>query len=544
MSKSFTVDRRLGWLWIAGAWALLTGLSLFLRPLLPIDETRYASVAWEMWTRGDFLVPHLNGLPYSDKPPLLFWLFNLGWWAFGVNEIWPRLVPPLVSLANLVLTGVLARRLWPERPAVVRTAPAVLVGLLLWSVFTGMMMFDMLVAFCVLLALLGLERAWRRRGVLPWIQVGVALGLGILAKGPVVLLVPLFTIALAPWWGGRQPDRQWWLGAFGAVVIAAAVSLSWALPAAHAGGPAYGDALLFSQTEERVVHSFAHQRPWWWYLALLPLLLFPYSLWPPLWQAAGRLRLRAADMGTRLCLAWMAPALVAFSLFSGKQPHYLLPLLPGFALLAARLLDEPAPILRRWHAMPAASFLLAVAGALTAVPFLLDRLRLTEWTGLVSPVAGLLLGLAALALAVGRLPATPASPTLYSLLLVTALYVAGAGVLRRAYDMEPISRHLAIAEREGRPIAYAGVYHGQFHFLGRLGRPFAVIPHGAEQTWLRENPRGRVVQDTHFLPIGILRPEFVHPYRTEDLAVWGRESLASLTPSSRSRAPRRSSRSI
>jgi 4-amino-4-deoxy-L-arabinose transferase-like glycosyltransferase len=517
------------WVWIVGAWALLTGLSLFLRPLMPVDETRYATVAWEMWTRGDFLVPHLNGLPYSDKPPLLFWLFHLGWRVFGVSEGWPRLVPPLFSLANLFLTSALARRLWPERPALAWTAPAVLVGLLPWSLFTGMMMFDMLVAFFVLLALLGLERAWRRGGVFPWVQAGAALGLGILAKGPVVLLAPLFTVALAPWWSGRWPERRWWLGALGAVVIAVAVALSWALPAAQSGGPAYGDALLFSQTEERMVNSFSHGRPWWWYLALLPVLLYPYSLWPPLWKAAGRLRLRAADLGTRLCLAWTIPGLVAFSFFSGKQPHYLLPLLPGCALLAARLLEEPLPAPRRWHAMPAAAFLLLVAGGLAAWPLLLDRLRLLEWTGWVSPVPGLVLGVAALVLLalVGRRETRPMTLTLFSLLLVAGFYATGSGVLRHAYDMGPISRHLAGVEREGRPIAYAGEYHGQFHFLGRLTRPFEVIPHGAEQVWLREHPQGRVVQDTHFLPPGIRRPEFIYPYRTEDLAVWGRESLAS-----------------
>jgi 4-amino-4-deoxy-L-arabinose transferase-like glycosyltransferase len=42
------------------------------RPLWPIGEIRYAAVGWEMWTRGDFLVPYLYGEPYSHKAPLLF----------------------------------------------------------------------------------------------------------------------------------------------------------------------------------------------------------------------------------------------------------------------------------------------------------------------------------------------------------------------------------------------------------------------------------------------------------------------------------------
>ena len=69
------------WAWLA---LLLAGLML--RPLTPVDETRAVSVAWEMWQRGDFLVPYLNGQPYSHKPPLLQWCIHLSWLLFGVNE--------------------------------------------------------------------------------------------------------------------------------------------------------------------------------------------------------------------------------------------------------------------------------------------------------------------------------------------------------------------------------------------------------------------------------------------------------------------------
>ena len=46
---------------------------------MPVDETRYLAVAWDMWREGNFLVPHLNGEPYSHKPPLLFWLIHLAY---------------------------------------------------------------------------------------------------------------------------------------------------------------------------------------------------------------------------------------------------------------------------------------------------------------------------------------------------------------------------------------------------------------------------------------------------------------------------------
>jgi 4-amino-4-deoxy-L-arabinose transferase-like glycosyltransferase len=494
---------------------------------MPVDETRYTSVAWEMWTRGDLLVPHLNGLPYSEKPPLLFWFMNLGWRVFGVNEWWPRLIPSLFALVNLFLTMALARRLWPGRPAASRTAPAVLVGLLLWSVFTGMLMFDMLVACCVLLALLGLHTAWTRGGWVSWLQVGVAMGLGILAKGPVALLPPLIVGVLAPWWGGQKPKASWWLGLASAVAISAAIALAWALPAAQAGGPKYANAIL-SQAEERVVNSFAHRRPWWWYLALLPVLLFPYSFWPPLWRAAGRFRLHAADAGTRFCLAWALPALAAFSAISGKQPHYLLPLLPAMALLGARLLDDPAPVPRRWHALPASAALLLVAAVIACSPLLVRDAEWSRWVERAWPLAGLLLGAATLACLVffDRIfPRWAAAPSLFSILLVAGLYTGGSGAFRKAYDIRPLALHLAEAQRQGLPVAYVGPYHGELHFLGRLERPFETINPGGERLWLARHPEGKVVQELDMAPHGIGAAEFTQPYRTEVLAVWGREAL-------------------
>jgi 4-amino-4-deoxy-L-arabinose transferase-like glycosyltransferase len=514
---------------LALAWAFLVGATIALRPILPIDETRYVSVAWEMWVRRDFLVPHLNGVPYSDKPPLLFWMFHLGWWFFGVNDWWPRMVPALFGLANLALTARLAQRLWPDRPQVARSAPAVLLGLLLWSVFTTMVMFDMLVAFCVLLALLGLEEAWRRGGVRPWLQVGGALGLGILAKGPVVLVLPLAVALLAPWWGKEIPRRvpaRWWPLLAGAVGLTAAIALAWALPAAAAGGPKYANAILVSQTEERMVYSYAHNHPWWWYLPLLPLLLYPYSFWPPLWKEA--FRRRVADPGLRFCLAWLVPGLAVFSLISGKQPHYLLPLMPGFALIASRLLSETGVQVRRWHLLPAVSLLVLSGAALVAAPLAGARRGFPSWAPEVSPGVGVaLLALAGASFFFfDRIFARrAAAPTLISLALVIGVHLGLSEAAREAYDLEPIARYLSVAEKQGRPIAYVGDYHGQFHFLGRLKKPLQEIPFGAESLWIRQNPRGKVIQDFHYLPPDVSRAEFTQPYRDDVLAVWGRDGI-------------------
>ena len=77
------IDRLLPYLALAAFFAV----SIAVRPLLPVDETRYLSVSWEMFLRQNFLVPTLNFEPYFQKPPLLFWLIDLAWSVFGVSRI-------------------------------------------------------------------------------------------------------------------------------------------------------------------------------------------------------------------------------------------------------------------------------------------------------------------------------------------------------------------------------------------------------------------------------------------------------------------------
>ena len=110
------------------AFGVVAVVGILARPVLPVDETRYLSVAWEMRAHGNWLVPHLNGAVYSHKPPLLFWLINLVWSVTGVSAFAARLVGPAFGLATIAATAGLARRLWPEDAAAGGRAALVLAG--------------------------------------------------------------------------------------------------------------------------------------------------------------------------------------------------------------------------------------------------------------------------------------------------------------------------------------------------------------------------------------------------------------------------------
>lgn len=478
---------------IGAVLAVLTATAFLARPLTPIDETRYIGVAWEMWLRGDFLVPFKNGMPYSDKPPLLMWLYQLGWAVFGVNEWWPRLVSPLCSALSLAMTYRLARRLWPQQPEAGSRALLVLGSSLLWLLFSTAAMFDVLLASWVLLGIVAIEHASRTAGMRGFALLALALGLGILTKGPVVLLHVLPVAVLAPWWRPGIARRRWYAGLALAVLAGALLALAWAIPAGRQGGAAYQHAIFWGQTANRMVQSFAHQRPFWWYLPLLPVILFPWSLWPATWRGLFALRARALDPGTRFCLAWCVPVFLALCLISGKQPHYLVPLLPAFALLGARALPRETPGLS-W--LPWLGAALGLVLALLACGWLNPpgaplAARPALWPALA--LSGFSMLLAWLGRARNRRP-TLLLLTLFGAGLTGLAQCALAPLLRSGYDVTPLATAIAGLQRQGVAIANDGVYHDQFHFAGRLEQPLTVLDdEPALVAWLAARPEAYAV---------------------------------------------------
>ena len=512
------------WLfWLAG-WILLVVTSQSLLPLMPIDETRYVAVAWEMWLRHDFLVPQLNGETYAHKPPLLFWLINLGWWFFGVNEWWPRLVPGLFVLANLWLTQRVAGLLWPQRANVAFWAPTILLGSLYWSLFTTRLMFDMMMVLFTLLALLGVLLA-RRSRYWGWVLFALGIGLGILTKGPVILLYTLPPALAAPLWIDRPVAgwSRWYFSLLAGVAGGAVLALCWVLPAISQGGAEYENALLWKQTTGRMVKSFAHDRPIWWYLPLLPIMLSPWLLWGGLWKAVAGLYRGGLDRCSRMCLYWMLLVLTIFSLVAGKQPHYLLPLFPAFALLVARSLDEHSQTGTRLHMLVPGLLPLGTGVVLLAIPFLTPQQNWPAWIQNISPLTGLgLVGLGGFLLWPSRWARTDnAVVALGATSLLTVLVVI-AGVIHvaaPAYDLHALSRFVAQKQANGEVIVNNANYHGQYHFFGRLQQPLDQVRDNKVLQWAQQNPDGWII----FYPDSPQSPEdspvYWQPYRSGSIEV-------------------------
>ncbi len=522
-------------------WAAAVATGIALRPPLPVDETRYLTVAWEMWLRGDWLVPHLNGVPYSDKPPLLFWLINAAWAVFGVSETAARLVPTLFALAVIWLTAALARMIWPGKRALAGYAALMVAGSILFALYGSLVMFDLMLAAFVLAAVIGVVHAWRRGGKRGWLLFGLALGGAILAKGPVALLLTLPVPLLAPFWAReRRPLSwfRWYVGTIAGVLLGAAIGLAWAIPAAMAGGPDYEQAILWGQTAGRMVKSFAHARPWWFFLVLLPVAFYPWVVWPPVWRGLRVLKGRGLDDGLRLMAVWFAVALVAFSMVSGKQLHYLMPLVPVAAMAFARLALEAGGRARMLDMAIPAVIAAAIGIGFAALPViasgLTPRFRAAATIRALADadplwgVALVILALIAVVVAARRrIGEVALGVAALTLAIFFVVHIEASKTVMPRYDLRPLAEFLGRNQDDG--IAFGGSYHGELGFLGRLREPVAVLRAGERAAWFEANPRGRLVMKFRDRPADPPWPPLsAKPYRGRTLGLWRARDVTSV----------------
>ncbi len=526
------------WPWLP-LWALAALLAIFSHGPMPLYSTRTLAVAWEMWTHHYWLVPHINGTPYSEKVPLLFWLIHAGWFVFGVNDIWPRVLEVIFGGAQLVLVALLAKRLFPNRPWVAKAAPWMLLALGYAFLFGLQIMYEVLLAVCVLGALLCLTPK-AHRAEPRWLLFGLCIGAGLLTKGPVMLLHVAFPWLLGPLWNdwARDNRARWYGRGLLSVLLGGAMLLAWALPAGFSGGEAYRQRLFFTQTAGRVVNAFDHARPFWWYVPVIPALLFPFSGWPRAWVALATLR-RPLDSGLRFALCWVLPVMLVFSFISGKQMYYPLPEFAGGALL--------------------------IAGAVAALRDQRPALATTPWLGTWPlGVGGILFGIFLFALPVlvshndlhGEwFDSTQRYSRFFSVVFVllgALLLLRGRGEMRRLafaglvgtlalntlftltmwqnFDLQPSAQLLGEADAKHHAIGILGNYEGQFHFAGRLTGSLERLYEGPSlQTFAQQHPDALVVEHPDKLTNEALRyAALVQPFRSGWVVIWPAASLADL----------------
>lgn len=315
---------------------LALGFDLGGYALFDPDEGRNAEVAREMALTNDYILPHLDGLPYLDKPVVYFAAAAAVMEVLGPTETAARLPAYLFTVATLVVVIVFARRRWGHDAAWLAALALATMPLVL--AYARTTIFDSALACCTTLAILAF---WDERPVLAW----AAIGLGAITKGPLAILIPLATMIPFALLTGRRVRRLFPLAGLG---VFALVALPWFL-AVSARIPEFPHYVFVRETFERVTTARFHRTaPLWYYLPIVPMAAFPWIVpalsrwknWRWVWLAR-RVNPQAQDAMLLAC--WVLVPLLFFTLNRSKLPHYVLPLMPPLALAAARILTCAAP---------------------------------------------------------------------------------------------------------------------------------------------------------------------------------------------------------
>jgi hypothetical protein len=318
---------------IVGIVLLLGVPSLFTRDLWAPDEPRYMEVAREMAVDGDYLVPHLNGNIYPEKPPLFFWLAG-GFWKLGLGTNGGRVVTILAMIGVCLLTYAMARKGGLGRGALMTTC--VVLSMVFFIHYAKRGVIDPLLTFLITGAVVAgyfaLQPTAARRQLL-WLACYACMGLAVLTKGPVGFAVPALILLLYAILNRKQVRAGGPLHIAG-VLVFAAIILAWLVPALIHGGAEYSRIILLKQSAGRLVDSYSHPGPFYFYIEQAPGVLLP---WTPVLVLAVLAGIRAWRQDREalplLAMIWLLLPIVFFSAISCKRNNYIVPIIPPVGLL-------------------------------------------------------------------------------------------------------------------------------------------------------------------------------------------------------------------
>ena len=303
------------------------------------DEAFYAESAREMVASGDWVTPSYNYEPRFQKPILYYWLTASAFLGLGTSEMASRLWAAMAGLGLVLVTAAAGRRWYDESTGML--AGAIVATNFGYFSIGHMALPDLPLAFCVSLAIWAALVATLEpeRSPRPFVLLAsLALGLGVLTKGPVGLIIPalvLVPVLLIERRSLALTPSDIGLG----LVVIFAVAVPWYALMWFRHGTEYLQGFFIGDNFERFATArFNDPRPWWFYLPIVAGGLLPWTPLAVVWLGPlSQFLKRQRDVGTidlRLLL-WAVLPLAFFSLSVGKQPRYILPILPPLALLLA-----------------------------------------------------------------------------------------------------------------------------------------------------------------------------------------------------------------
>lgn len=313
------------------------------------DEPRYAEVAKEMVYGGDWILMHLNGKVYSDKPPLFFWMIALSSYLWGgFTSFAVRFPPALFGMLNVLLTYFIGRSLYSS-------LTGFLSGLILMTSFefaylstrgnidTTLTFFTTVSILCFLMwdrCKKGEENDGNPMSGLHFFGFYIGMALATLTKGPVGFILPLLVTLI---YLGLQKDwkRIRGMRLFPGMFLFLVIVLSWYLPAVLSGGKSYLQETLFKHTVKAYAKGWTHVQPFYYYFLNFTIDFLPWTLFiPGVIAFILSKRKEGIGEGFLFLIVWFASIFLFFSFSKGKRPIYLLPLYPAVSVMVGNFWDS------------------------------------------------------------------------------------------------------------------------------------------------------------------------------------------------------------
>ena len=308
-------------------------LPLGLRPLVVPDETRYAVIPAEMIDTGEWIVPHLLGVRYFEKPVLGYWMTAVSFLGFGENAFALRFPAALMTGFSAGVLMMFVRR-WTRRWDLAAIAAMVFMTSLEVSILGTTAILDAPFTGMVTASIAFFFFGWRATGPprFGWLVAsGLACGCAFLTKGFLAIAIP--GIVLAPWLLWQREWRSLFTLPWVPGITAILVVLPWGL-AVHDRAPEFWDYFFWVEHINRYTGGADAQHPqgWWFFIPIFALGLFPWILTLP-FVILGIRRLGIQSPEIRLLLCWALIPIAFFSVSSGKLPTYILPCFAPAAVL-------------------------------------------------------------------------------------------------------------------------------------------------------------------------------------------------------------------
>ena len=329
---------------------VLTRLLLLpLYPLMDTTEARYGEMARLMVETGNWVTPLFDyDVPFWGKPPLHTWMSAASIVVFGVSEFavrFPHWIAAMLTLA-VIATFAKKQRL-PVLPSLI-----ILASTVVFIISAGAVMTDMALTLGLTMAMVGFYLCWQ--GELRWGYFGfVGLAIGLLAKGPVALVI--FAIGTGLWllwqYGVFRPWKLLWqrIPLISGLLLMLAIALPWYV-LAEKTTPGFLNYFIVGEHWSRFVDSgwqgdlygSAHDQTrgtiWLYFLgAALPWSAFlPQALYKIYVEAPKHSDKQLNSNNSALAsylICWMLAPMVLFTLAGNILPAYVLPGIPALALL-------------------------------------------------------------------------------------------------------------------------------------------------------------------------------------------------------------------